>query len=110
MGMAAILVMLQSSCKQIFIFLYLKAYIKIGLKWPKGIYEKSRVSVYFSDVIDLGPRSKMTMTFNTHLPSLTQLVVCMSHLSGLRLLYFLKNPLFSLFPIEKPRYPNLTLA
>ena len=32
----------------------------------------------------------MTLTFNTHLSSLTQLVVCMYHLSGPRLLYFLK--------------------
>ena len=39
----------------------------------------------------------MTFTFNTHFPSLTQLVVCMYHLSGHRLLYFLKNPLFSYF-------------
>ena len=50
----------------------------------------------------------MTVTFNTHLPSLTQLVVCMYHLSGHLLLYFLKNPLFSLFPVEKPMYRHDT--
>ena len=37
------------------------------------------------------------------------LVVCIYQLSGHRLQYFLKNPLFSLFPIEKPTFPNLTL-
>ena len=51
----------------------------------------------------------MTLTFNTHLSSITQLVVCIYQLSGHRLLYFLKNPLFSLFPIEKPKLQNLTL-
>ena len=33
----------------------------------------------------------MTLTFNTNFPSLTQLVVCMYHLSGHRLLFFLKK-------------------
>ena len=40
---------------------------------------------------------EMTLTFNTHLPSLTQLVVYMYQFLGHRLLYFLKNPLVSLF-------------
>ena len=50
----------------------------------------------------------MTLTFNIHIPSRSQLVVCIYQLSGHRLQYFLKNPLFSLFP-KKPKFPNLTL-
>ena len=43
------------------------------------------------------------------IPSLAQLVVCIYQHSGHRLQWFLKNPLFSIFPIEKPMLPNLTL-
>ena len=50
----------------------------------------------------------MTLALNIHIPSLTQLVVCIYQLSGHRLQLFLKNPLFSLFPIE-PKLPDLTL-
>ena len=46
----------------------------------------------------------MTLTFNTHIPSLTQSVVCINQLAGVS-----KSPLFSHFPIEKPKLPNLTL-
>ena len=53
----------------------------------------------------LGQGQEMTFT-NTHIPLLTPLVVCVYHLSGHRQLYFLKNPLFSLFPIEKPKLAN----
>ena len=42
----------------------------------------------------------MTLTLNTHIPSLTQLVVCIYQLSVHRLQKFLKNPSFQLFPIE----------
>ena len=41
--------------------------------------------------------------------SLAQLVVCNYQLSGHSLQLFLKTPLFSMFPIEKPKLPNLTL-
>ena len=44
----------------------------------------------------------MTLTFNTHISLLTQSVACIYQLSGRRLQKFLKNPLFSLFPIQKP--------
>ena len=79
------------------------------------VSEKSKFQ--FSYVNDLWSRSgmtfgqglEMTLTFNTYLPSLTQLVVCIYQLSGHRLQKFLKSPLFSLFPIEKPKLQNLTL-
>ena len=45
---------------------------------------------------------EITLTFNIHIPSLTQLVVRIYQLSGHRLQEFLKNPLFSLFTREKP--------
>ena len=45
---------------------------------------------------------EITLTFNIHIPSLTQLVVCICQLSGHRLQEFLKNPLFSLSNREKP--------
>ena len=44
----------------------------------------------------------MTLTFNTNISSLNQLF------SGHRLQKFLKIPLFSLSPIEKPKLQNLT--
>ena len=45
---------------------------------------------------------EMTLTFNTHISSKSQLVVCIYQLSGHRLQYFLKNSLFSPFPVKKP--------
>ena len=47
---------------------------------------------------------EMTLTFNTQIPSYIQLDVCSYYLSCHWLQYFLKNPLFSLFPIEKPKF------
>ena len=51
----------------------------------------------------------MTLTFNTHISSYIQLDVCSYYFSGHWLQLFLKTPLFSFFPIEKPKLPNLTL-
>ena len=55
---------------------------------------------------------EITLTLNTHIhvPSFTHLVACINQLSGHRLHKFLKNPLFSLFSIEKPKLQNLTLS
>ena len=44
----------------------------------------------------------MTLTFITHISSYIQLDVCSYYLSGHWLQSFLKNPLFSLSPIDKP--------
>ena len=48
----------------------------------------------------------MTLTLNTHISSLTQLVVCIYQLSGQTAIVYieLKIPLFSLFLIEKPKF------
>ena len=53
----------------------------------------------------------MTLTLYTHIhvSSLTQLVICIYKISGHRLQKFQKNPLLSLFPIEKPKLQNLTV-
>ena len=64
-GMAAILVMGPASCHQIFISFYLKAFIK---KFGKEVSEK--IWFEFLYVHDLGPRSKMTLTINTHISSI----------------------------------------
>ena len=57
------------------------------------VSEKSKFNFYMQ--MTLGQSQEMTLTLNTHISSLTQLV------SGHRLQQFLKNPV-SLFPIEKP--------
>ena len=57
----------------------------------------------------LGQGQEMTLTFNTYTPSYIHLDDCSYQLSGHWLQKFLKNPMFSLFPIEKPKLPNLTL-
>ena len=67
MGMAAILVMRLASCHKIFISLYLKAFIKNLIQIGTVASEKIRFGFLY--VHDLGQRSEMTMTFNTHLPS-----------------------------------------
>ena len=56
MRMVAILVMLQASCHQIFIFLYLKAFIQNLVKIGTVVSEK--IQFEFLDVHDLGPRSR----------------------------------------------------
>ena len=104
MGMEAISVMCPASCQQIFIFLYLKACIQ-NLVQNGPVVSEKMVLIFMT----FGQGQEMTLNFNTQLPSITQLVVRIYYLSGHRLLYFLKNPLFSLFPIEKPKLQNLTL-
>ena len=52
----------------------------------------------------------MTLSVNTPIHSFAQLVVCIFHLSGHRLQLFLKNTLFSIFPIEMPKLQKLTLS
>ena len=66
-GMAAILVMGPASCHQIFISLYLKAFLKKLVQIGKVVYEKILFEYLY--VHDLGQGQEMTLTFNTHLPS-----------------------------------------
>ena len=74
-GMAAILVMGPALCHQIFISLYLKAFIKNLVEIRTVVSEKIRFEFLY--INDLGPRSRiMTLTFNTHIPSYIQLDDC----------------------------------
>ena len=56
MGVAAILVMLPASCHQIFIFLYLKAFIQNLVQI--GIVVSEKIQFEFLYVDDIGPRSR----------------------------------------------------
>ena len=80
---------------------------KFGSDRHSSFVRKS--SLYFFMYTTLGQGQEMTLTFNTHIFSNIQSDVCSFYLSGYWLQKFLKNPLFSLFPIEKPKSPNLTL-
>ena len=66
------------SCDQqhviIFHFLVPENFHKNLVQIGKVVSEK--IIFEFSYVHDLGPRSKMTLTFNTHIPSYIQLDVC----------------------------------
>ena len=55
-GMAAILVMGPASCHQIFISLYLKAFIQNLVQIDKVVSEKIRFEFLY--VLDLGPKSR----------------------------------------------------
>ena len=65
---------------QIFISLYLKAFIQNLVQIGKIVSEKIRLEFLYVHV--LGPRSNLTLTFNTHTPSYHQLDVCSYQLSG----------------------------
>ena len=65
-GMAAILVMGPASCHQIFISLYLKAFIKKLVKISKQFLRKSGLN--FCMYTTLGQGQKMTLPFNTNIP------------------------------------------
>ena len=66
MGVAAILVMQPASCHQIFISLYLKAFIKM-VQIGTVVFEKIRFE--FCMYTTLGQGQEMVLTFNTHIPS-----------------------------------------
>ena len=102
-------------CVNIFTFLhklldspsYLKAFIQTLIQIGTVVSEKIQFEFCIYTIIGQG--QEMTLTFNTHISSHIQFDVCSYLLSGHLLQNFLKNPLFSLFPIEKPNIPNLTL-
>ena len=73
MRMAAILVMCSASCHQIFISLYLKAFIKNLVQIGKVVSEKIWFEFLYTT---LGQGQEMTLTFNTHIPSYIQLDDC----------------------------------
>ena len=74
MGMAAILVMCPASCHQIFISLYLKAFIKNLVQIGTIVSEKFGLNI--CTFTTLGQGQEMTLTFNTHISSYIQLDDC----------------------------------
>ena len=71
-GMAAILVMGPASCHQIFISLYLKAFIQNLVQNGKVVPGKS--GLHACMYTTLGQGQEMTLTFNTHISSLNPLL------------------------------------
>ena len=101
MGMAAILVMCPASCHQTFISLYLKAFIQSLVQINTVFSEK--IWFEFLYVHDLGPRSRNDLDLQySHIFIKS---ICIRSLAAI----VSENPLFSLFPIEKPKLSNLTL-
>ena len=107
MSMAAFLVMGPASCHQIFISLYLKAFIQNLVQNGPVVSEK--IGFEFLYVRDLGPRSSNDLDLQyshtfiksiscLYLPTFRPQASIVSEKSTV-----------SLFPIEKPRFPNLTL-
>ena len=73
-GMAAILVMRPVSCHQIFISLYLKAFIQRLVQIGTVVSEKIQFNFYMCTT--LGQGQEIALTFNTHISSYIQLDVC----------------------------------
>ena len=69
---------------------------KFGSDW---LIVSGKIQFEFCMYTSLGQGQEMTLTFNTHISSYIQLDVSSYYLSGHWLQKFVKNPLFSLFPI-----------
>ena len=107
MGMVAILVMGPASCNQIFISLYLKAFIQNLVQ--NGLVVSEKIRFEFLYVHELGPRSSNDLDLqysHTFMKSISCLYLP-SFRSQASIVS--EKTLFSLFPIEKPEFPNLTL-
>ena len=107
MDVAAILVMGPASCHQIFISLYLKAFIQNLVQNSPVVSEK--IWFEFLYVHDLGPRSSNDLDLqysHTFMKSISCLYLptFRSQASVVS-----EKSTVSLFPIEKPKFPNLTL-
>ena len=107
MGMAAILVMWPASWQLIFISMYLKAYIKNLVKNGSVVSEKSKF--WFSYINDLGPRSRNDLDLQYSQTYINPISCLNLSTFSSQAAIVLKNPLFSLFPIQKPKFQNLTL-
>ena len=80
---------------------------KFGFNRPSGFLEKEVWKCWTGVTLDQG--QWMTLTFDVHIGSCTHLVNCIYQVWHHRLKYFLKYPLFYLFPIQKHTGPNLTV-
>ena len=101
MGMVAILVMRPASCHQIFISIYLKAFIHNLVQIGTVVSEK--IQFEFLYVHDLGPRSRNDLDLQySHIFIKS---ICLKSLAAIAS----EKSTVSLFPIEKPKLSNLTL-
>ena len=106
-GVAAILVMSPASCHQIFISLYLKAFIHSLVRIDTVVSEKIQFEILY--VHDLGPRSRNDLDLQySHI--FIYAISCLLPLT-FRLLAAIvsENSSVFTFPIEKPKLPNLSL-
>ena len=100
-GMAAILVMGPASRHQVFIFLYLKAFIQNLDQIGNVVSEKIRFELLY--VHDLGPRSR-----NDFYLQYSHIFIKSICLRSLAAIASEKSTVIT-FPIEKPKLQNLTL-
>ena len=108
MGVVAILVMRPASCHQIFISLYLKAFIQSLVQICTEVSEK--IQFEFLYVYYLGPRSRNDLDLQySHIFIYSIRCLLLLSFRSLAAIVSIKNPLFLLFPIEKPKLPHLTL-
>ena len=102
MGMAAILVMWPASCHQIFISLYLKAFIQSLVQINTVVSEKIRFEFLYEH--DLGPRSRNDLDLQySHIFIKS---ICLRSLAAI----VSEKSTVTLFPIENPKSQNLTLS
>ena len=107
MAMGAILVMRPALCHQIFIFLYLKAFIQNLVQIGKEVSEK--IWFDFLYVHDLGPRSNNDLDLQ-YSHTFIYSIRCLLLLTFMSLAVIVSEKYtVLLFPKEKPMLPNLTL-
>ena len=87
--------------------MFLKAFIQNLVQNGPGVSEK--ILFEFLYVHDLGPRSSNDLDLQ-YSHTFMKSISCL-YLPTIRSQASIvsENPLFSLFPIEKPKFPNLTL-
>ena len=106
-GVVAILVMRPASFHQIFISLYLKAFIQNLVQIGTVVSEK--IQFDFLYVQDLGPRSKNDIDLQySHIFIYSIRCLLLLFFRSLAAIISKKSTVFT-FPIEKPKLQNLTL-
>ena len=99
-SLVAILVMRPASCHQIFISLYLKAFIQNLVQIGTIVFEK--IQFDFLYVHDLGPMSRNDLDLQ-YSPLFIYTIRCLLVIS-------FRSLAAVVFPIEKAKLPNLTLT
>ena len=106
-GVTAILVMWPASCNQIFISLYLKAFIQILVQIGTVVSEKFQFEFLY--VHNLGPRSRYDLDLQySHIFIYSIRCLLLLIFRSLAAKVSEKSTVFT-FSIQKPKLPNLTL-